>query len=140
MSYPYQHIFVSLDGGPRQLEVLKKAAAFAHANKAKLSLAHVVDVATQKLSEAELAEDVADYEAALGPELEKLRADERIAEVNLYVKAGLIREVLTGLVDDLEPDLVVCGARASARLNYAQMGSISSYLVRNVAADVLVVK
>ncbi len=57
------------------------------------------------------------------------------------MKAGRIRETLKEeMLDVIQPDLVICGARGLSPIKYALLGSISSYLVHSAKADTLVVK
>ena len=44
------------------------------------------------------------------------------------------------MLDTVNPDLVICGARGLSGIKYALLGSISSFLLRNTDCDILVVK
>ena len=44
------------------------------------------------------------------------------------------------LIEPTEPDLVICGERGLSNIKYVFVGSVSTYLIRNVRCDVLVVK
>ena len=66
--------------------------------------------------------------------------DECIPVVNIVVKAGRINDALAEAAEEFKPDLVICGSRGLSNLKYALMGSVSTYLVRNMACDVLVVR
>ena len=44
------------------------------------------------------------------------------------------------MIDVIEPDVIVCGARGLSSIKYALLGSISTYLLRNCTCDILVVK
>ena len=57
------------------------------------------------------------------------------------VELGRVRETLKDkMLDAVHPDIVVCGARGLSSIKYALLGSISTFLVRESACDVLVVK
>ena len=57
------------------------------------------------------------------------------------MKAGRIRETLTDeMIDVINPDLIVCGARGLSTIKYALLGSISAFLTRNASCDTLVIK
>ena len=71
--------------------------------------------------------------------------DEKIAEgikkVEVIVKSGRIRETLKeDMLDVIEPDLIICGARGLSSIKYALLGSISTFLTRNAKCDTLVLK
>ena len=44
------------------------------------------------------------------------------------------------LIEPFAPDLVVCGERGLSNIKYVFVGSVSTYLIRNLRCDVLVVK
>ena len=43
-------------------------------------------------------------------------------------------------VNEIKPDLVICGARGLSNIKYAILGSISTFLVRSCECYVLIVK
>ena len=47
---------------------------------------------------------------------------------------------LIALINEVKPDLVLCGARGLSSIKYALLGSISTFLLRNTDCDILVVK
>jgi nucleotide-binding universal stress UspA family protein len=44
------------------------------------------------------------------------------------------------LIQPFDPDLVICGERGLSNIKYVFVGSVSTYLIRNLRCDVLVVK
>ena len=57
------------------------------------------------------------------------------------VRAGRVAETLAEqLIEPFAPDLVVCGERGLSNIKYVFVGSVSTYLIRNLRCDVLVVK
>ena len=44
------------------------------------------------------------------------------------------------MIDEIEPDLIICGARGLSSIKYALLGSISTFLTRNAKCDTLVLK
>jgi len=48
--------------------------------------------------------------------------------------------VLGELAEEFKPDLVICGVRGLSSVKYAFVGSVSTYLVRHMECDVLVVR
>jgi len=73
--------------------------------------------------------------------VEAARKIESIKKVEVIVKAGRIRETLKDdMIDVIEPDLIICGARGLSSIKYALLGSISTFLTRNAKCDTLVLK
>ena len=66
--------------------------------------------------------------------------DECISSVEVKVDAGRIDDVLGDMALEFNPDLVICGVRGLSNLKYAFVGSTSTFLIRNMSCDVLVVK
>ena len=141
----YQRIFASLDGGSTQEAVMYRALGLAHDNKAEVLFGHVIDSMPYEangIDFAALCEDGrARIEESLAPLLERARADENIPKIDIQVRAGRITDTLAeSLIEPFEPDLVVCGARGLSNLKYAFVGSVSTFLIRTMKCDVLVVK
>ena len=141
----YKKVFAALDGGSTQQEVAERAAQIADLNHASLMFGHVVDSVPDSLTGTdyqELAATVrARLEDALGEVLEAAKANPNIPSVEVVVKVGRIQETIHDLmIKPFEPDIVVCGERGLSNITYVFVGSVSTYLIRNVRCDVLVVK
>ena len=141
----YDKVFVSLDGTENQDKVFERAIVVAANNNAELYVGHVID--------STALETAGTYPADLIPALEKSFRDsiadvlaeaetqDRIPKVEVMVRTGRIRETLReDMLDVVEPDCVVCGARGLSSIKYALLGSISTFLLRNAECDILVVK
>lgn len=146
MEAKYHHIFVAAsDVDIRTLEVIRRAIDVAERNDADITIGHVIDSTAYETAgtfPTELPQQLRDEFVTQTNPLVKL-AKERIGEdrVHVAVKFGRIRETLIDeLIDDVDPDLVVCGTRGLSALKYALFGSVSTYLTRAVKCDVLVVK
>ena len=71
----------------------------------------------------------------------RARNDEEIPSVDVQVRAGRITDTLDdALIKPFDPDLVICGVRGLSNVKYAFVGSVSTFLIRNMECDVLVVK
>lgn len=145
MAGTYKKIFVSLDGSEMQQHVLERAVEIAARSGADLHVGHVIDSTPMQAAGT--------YPATLLPSLEKAWRDsiaEEIAKaektpgigaVTVDAKAGRIRETLMDdFIDEIKPDLVICGARGLSNIKYAILGSISTFLIRSCDCDVLIVK
>lgn len=143
--HEYHKIFAALDGAKTQEEVAWKAVRMASDNRAELLFGYVIDSVPDLLA----GEGVASVTDAARDRIKKeladvfaaAEADDRIPSVNIVVKTGQIQETLQKeYIDVFEPDLVICGERGLSNITYVFVGSVSTYLIRNVRCDVLVVK
>ena len=141
----YDKVFVSLDGSERQEKVLERAILVAANNNADLYIGHVID--------STALEAAGTYPTDLIPELEssfresiadgvaRAEAESGIRSVKVVIRCGRIRETLKEeMLDQIKPDVVVCGARGLSPIKYALLGSISTFLLRSAPCDILVVK
>ena len=141
----YDRVFVSLDGTDRQDKVLERAILVAANNNADLYIGHVID--------STALETAGNYPVDLIPELERgfrasiadgvarAEAEPGVGSVKVLVRCGRIRETLKEeMIDQVKPDVIVCGARGLSPIKYALLGSISTFLLRSAPCDILVVK
>ncbi len=145
MAQQYTRIFAALDGASTQTAVAQRAISLAVDNKALLMFGHVVDSVPYEASgvdfEALCDESRKRIEAELGDLLSNAKDDPAIPSVELAVRAGRINDTLARqLVEPFRPDLIICGERGLSNIKYAFVGSVSTFLIRNMRCDVLVVK
>ena len=145
MNEGYKKVFVSLDGTEQQGAVLARAIKVAANNGAKLYIGHVIDSTALESAGAYPVDLIAGLEdgfrASIADQVEEAKANESIAGVEIMVRAGRIRETLKDeMLDVIQPDLVMCGARGLSSIKYALLGSISTFLLRATECDILVVK
>ena len=141
----YQRIFAALDGASTQKAVAQRAVALAADNEAQLLFGHVIDSVPNEANGADYdalcAEGLARIEEELAGELGEARGNASIPSVDVRVRAGRVAETLAEqLVEPFSPDLIVCGERGLSNIKYVFVGSVSTYLIRNMRCDVLVVK
>ena len=141
----YAKVFVALDGTEQQNFVVRRAMKVAANNGAKLIIGHVIDSTALESAGSYPVDLVNGLEQAfrdsIATELEEAQANPDIAEVEVIIRAGRIRETLKDeMLDVVNPDLVMCGARGLSSIKYALLGSISTFLLRNSECDILVVK
>lgn len=145
MAQRYARIFAALDGGSTQEAVAQRAIALAADNHAQLTFGHVIDSVPYEASgvdfEALCTEGKKRIEEELADLLTEARSDSNIPSVELVVRAGRINDTLEHqLIEPVEPDLVVCGERGLSNIKYVFVGSVSTFLIRTMRCDVLVVK
>ena len=145
MAQRYTRIFAALDGASTQEAVAQRAIALAADNHADLMFGHVIDSVPYEASgvdfEALCVEGKKRIEADLADLLAEAQANENIPSVDLTVRAGRITDTLAKqLIEPADPDLVICGERGLSNIKYVYVGSVSTFLIRNMRCDVLVVK
>ena len=141
----YNRIFAALDGGDTQEAVARRSLSIAHDNHAEVLLGHVLDdtlLQTGGVGAEGIAETKKDaIEKALERYLTRAEQDECVPAVEVKVAAGKVEEAMVEeLIKPFEPDLVICGVRGLSNIKYAFVGSVSTYLVRHMDCDVLVVR
>lgn len=141
----YKRVFAALDGGSTQEEVAERAIQVAALNHAELMFGHVIDSVPDSLTGTDYQELAATVrkrlEDSLGDILAEARNNPDIPSVEVVVKVGRIQETIHDLmIKPFEPDLVICGERGLSNITYVFVGSVSTYLIRHVRCDVLVVK
>lgn len=145
MAQRYMRVFAALDGSTTQKAVAERAIALAAGNHAALVFGHVIDSVPYEASgvdfEALCDEGAKRIEEELSDVFEQARNNPNIPSVEFMVRAGRVTDTLASqLIEPTDPDLVVCGERGLSNIKYAFVGSVSTYLIRNMRCDVLVVK
>ena len=141
----YNKILAALDGAATQEAVIRRTFSIAHDNNAEVLLAHVIDSTlfeTGGVRGEEIAKSNRDaIEKELARYLNRAKNDPHIPNVDIKVTVGNIAESLVNdIAKDYDPDLVICGVRGLSSIKYAFVGSVSTYLIRHMKCDVLVVR
>lgn len=141
----YTKVFVALDGTEQQDFVLARAIKVAANNNASLVIGHVIDSTALESAgsyPADLVQGLQDaFTDSIADQVQEAKENPDIPDVEVMIRAGRIRETLKDeLLDVVQPDLVLCGARGLSSIKYALLGSISTFLLRNTECDILVVK
>ncbi len=140
----YKKIFAALDDGGSRLAVARRTLSIAHDNNAQVLFAHAIDASLLEqagVSSDEMAlKSGQALEESLERQLTRAMHDECIPSVEVRVEAGRTEDVLGELAEEFKPDLVICGVRGLSNVKYAFVGSVSTYLVRHMDCDVLVVR
>ena len=142
----YKKIFVSLDGSDQQYEVLDRAITVADNNGAELVIGHVIDTSALEATGNEVPEGAVEsmetaFLESIQDQVANAEALGTIPSIEIVQEQGRVRETLKEkMLDVIQPDLVLCGARGLSSIKYALLGSISTFLLRNCECDILVVK
>lgn len=144
-SLGYDKVFVALDGSEEQEKVLERAIIVAANNNSELYIGHVIDstaLETAGTYPTDLIQTLdQSFRTSIEPQVLEAQQEPQIKKVEVVVKAGRIRETLKEeMLDEIQPDLIVCGARGLSSIKYALLGSISTFLARNAKCDTLVIK
>ena len=132
MAQEYARIFAALDGASTQEAVAQRAVTLAADNHAKLMFGHVIDSVPYEASGV-------DFEALCAEGKKRIEAD--LADVLAAARQNPdIPSVEVSVHEPFEPNLVVCGERGLSNIKYVFVGSVSTFLIRNLRCDVLVVK
>ena len=141
----YDRVFVSLDGTDRQDKVLERAILVAANNNADLYIGHVIDSTALETAGTYpvdlIPERERGFRASIADGVARAEAEPGVGSVKVLVRCGRIRETLKEeMIDQVKPDVIVCGARGLSPIKYALLGSISTFLLRSAPCDILVVK
>lgn len=142
--HKYKRVFVGLDGSEAQTGIFWRAVRVALSNNATLILGQVVDMSKYDLAstyDPNLINQVLDYAREQLDELAQAARDKGVEDVEVIVKYGPVRQtLLEDVIGEANPELIICGDRGLSRVEYALVGSVSSYLVHHAPCDVLIVK
>ena len=145
MAQRYKCIFAALDGGSTQEAVAQRDIALAAGNHADLVFGHVIDSVPYEASGVDFEALCAESQQRIAEDLSEIFAEAsdnpNIPSVEFIVRAGRVTDTLAKqLIEPVDPDLVVCGERGLSNIKYAFVGSVSTFLIRSMRCDVLVVK
>ncbi len=144
---PYRKVLVALDGMPNGGHVVQAieslgltregSATVVHAHEPPyVGMMNIVGVgieAATTYAEASRAQAAAGIRALLGEH------SDDASRYQVVVVEHRPANAILGLVDSLQPDLVVLGTRAHGRFRRALLGSVASEVVSAVNCDVLLV-
>ena len=141
----YDKVFVSLDGTEEQDKVFQRAFVVAANNNAELIVGHVIDsnaLETAGTYPVDLIPALEkSFRKSIDPLLKQAEAEPRVKGITVMVKCGPIRETLKEeMLDIVDPDIVICGARGLSPIKYARLGSVFTILLGSADCDILVVK
>ena len=119
---------------PTSRKALAQAVREAKFRDTDLAVLHVVAAIDADNTEA--------YRLGVSDEIEKVVGDEPSVEWKLHLASGGvdIAETLLGLVDTLDADLLVIGARQRSPVGKALLGSVAQSVILHASVPVLVVK
>lgn len=140
----YQKIMVAVDGSVESELALKKAMNVAMRNNAELLLAHVIDTrAFQTISSFDgvLAEQATEMAKQTLDKYKKQAKDYGCEKVSSVIEYGSPKQLIAKqLPQENNADLIMMGATGLNAVERLFIGSVSDYVIRNSACDVLIVR
>ncbi|MBP2099417.1 universal stress protein [Enterococcus rivorum] len=140
----YQKIMVAVDGSTEAELAFKKAVNVAMRNDAELLLAHVIDTrAFQSVSSFDgmLAEQATEMAKQTLEDYKKQAKDYGCEKVSSVIEYGSPKSIIAKQIPETnEVDLIMLGATGLNAVERLFIGSVSDYVIRNAACDVLVVR
>ena len=146
MDQEYENILVPVDGSEQAEMALRKAIAVANRNGAHIDLLNVIDTRAMSYNFAGMSDGSIAYQLVdkakeyLVSLLDKAKAD-GFDNLDIHIRLGNPKTVISfDFPRDHGNDLIMMGASGMSRLQRAMVGSVTSFVKRNAAIDVLVVR
>lgn len=140
----YQKIMVAVDGSNEAELAFKKAVNVAIRNDAELLLAHVIDTrAFQSVSSFDgmLAEQATEMAKQTLKDYKKQAKNYGCEKVSSVIEYGSPKAIIAKQIPEInQVDLILLGATGLNAVERLFIGSVSDYVIRNAACDVLVVR
>lgn len=144
MLQQYRKIMVAVDGSEEAELAFKKAVNVALRNNSELLLAHVIDTRSfQTVSsfDSMLAEQATEMAKQTLADYEMKAKKAGLHQVTTVVEYGSPKHIIAKEIpEDHEVDLILLGATGLNAVERLFIGSVSEYVIRNAACDVLVVR
>lgn len=144
MLQQYRKIMVAVDGSEEAELAFKKAVNVALRNNSELLLAHVIDTRSfQTVSSFDgmLAEQATEMVKQTLADYEMKAKKAGLHQVTTVVEYGSPKHIIAKEIpEDHEVDLILLGATGLNAVERLFIGSVSEYVIRNAACDVLVVR
>ncbi|PQC30275.1 universal stress protein [Enterococcus mundtii] len=144
MLQQYRKIMVAVDGSEEAELAFKKAVNVALRNNSELLLAHVIDTRSfQTVSSFDgmLAEQATEMAKQTLADYEMKAKKAGLHQVTTVVEYGSPKHIIAKEIpEDHEVDLILLGATGLNAVERLFIGSVSEYVIRNAACDVLVVR
>ncbi|MGM8215363.1 universal stress protein [Bacillaceae bacterium W0354] len=141
----YKHILVGFDGSTPAKNAVQKAITFAACTQGKVTIAYIIDKQQIDLvliggyhNAIEDAENIA--ENVFEELFEELEIPENV-EVVKEIRLGNPKHMIAKkLPDELNVDLIFCGATGTNAIERWILGSVSHYVINNSKYDVTIVR
>lgn len=144
MTLKYKQILVAVDGSKEAEFAFKKSVSIAARNSATLNLVNIIDTRSFAAIEAydrSIAERAQSFAEELLTGYKTEAHAGGVQNVNIIVEYGSPKTMISkDLSKKVAADLIICGATGLNAMERFLIGSVSEYIVRSAACDVLVVR
>jgi nucleotide-binding universal stress UspA family protein len=141
MNSSYNRILVAVDGSKYAEWTFRKGIEMAKRNKAELHILYVFDVRYYPSDNAALKKRAEnDGIELLNRYKEEVESHHDVEKVETILKFGSPKVLVTKTAEDIEADLILCGASGLNAVEQILLGGVTESIVRNAGCDVLVVK
>ncbi|GEN49731.1 universal stress protein [Alkalibacterium pelagium] len=144
MLQEYKSILVAIDGSTQAEKAFKKAVEVAKRNNAQLVLAHVIDTrAYQSFStfDGSIADNARVEAKNTLNEYKKYAEEKGLDNVKVVLEYGSPKVMIAKQIPQSENiDLIMLGATGLNAVERIFVGSVSEYVIRQAACDVMIVR
>ena len=144
MLQQYKTVMVAVDGSSEAELAFKKAVNVANRNEGKLVIAHVIDTrAFQTVSSFDgmLAEQATEMAKQTLADYSAYAKEHDCHDITTVIEYGAPKPLIAKqLPEEHNVDLIMLGATGLNAVERLFIGSVSEYVIRNAACDVLVVR
>ncbi|RFU67748.1 universal stress protein [Bacillus sp. V59.32b] len=144
MTLTYKKILVAVDGSQEADRAFKKALEISKRNDSQIVLAHVIDTRNFPTIEAYDLTIRDRTESFAGELMDKYKAEAAEAgleDLKVEIELGNPKvKIAKDLPKKHETDLIICGATGLNAIERLMLGSVSDYVTRHAACDVLVIR
>lgn len=144
MLQEYKSILVAIDGSTQAEKAFKKAVEVAKRNNSQLVLAHVIDTrAYQSFStfDGSIADNARVEAKNTLNEYKKYAEEKGLDNVKVVLEYGSPKVMIAKQIPQSENiDLIMLGATGLNAVERIFVGSVSEYVIRQAACDVMIVR
>ena len=144
MLHNYKHILVAIDGSYESELAFEKAIAVAKRNDGELFMVHTVDTrAFQNVSsfDSAMVEQVTETAKQTMDQYIQKAKDNGLDNVSYTIEYGAPKTIIArDIPKQHQIDLIMIGATGLNAVERLLIGSVTEYVTRNAACDVLVVR
>ena len=140
----YSNILVAVDGSEISLHAFEQAVELAKMSGAKLHAIYVIDVNIRSPGANEPAGEIIyrrfeEEGTRAVDDVMRIAADNGV-EVDTILEAGRAGDLIVKTAGKLDCDLVVTGSLGKSKLDKLILGSVSTYVAKNIKTNLLIVR